>query len=165
MALKTTDLRLGDDQPGAQRTASHWTPGRPHESASLARSLRHCLIVAATAFAILAAGQPRIAHSQVVELVVVDVHAVAKGYRMSKLKGTDVRNDKNEKIGDIDDLIITANADDFVVIQVGGFLSMGGHLVAVPFKSLKIDDNGRRIVLPGASKDALKRLPEFKYGV
>jgi hypothetical protein len=28
------------------------------------------------------------------------------------------------------------------VIQVGGFLGLGGHLVAVPFDSLKVEDAG-----------------------
>jgi hypothetical protein len=35
--------------------------------------------------------------------------------------------------------------------------------VAVPYESLVIDDEGRTIQLPGASKDELKKLPELKY--
>jgi hypothetical protein len=49
------------------------------------------------------------------------------------------------------------------VLQVGGFLGLGGHLVAVPYDSLVIDDEGSKIQLPGASKDELKKLAEFKY--
>jgi hypothetical protein len=49
------------------------------------------------------------------------------------------------------------------VIQVGGFLGVGSHHVAVPFDSLKIDDTGTKIVLPGATKQQLQGLPEFKY--
>jgi hypothetical protein len=41
------------------------------------------------------------------ELVVVDVAAVAKGYRASKLTGSDVVNDHDERIGTIDDEIDT----------------------------------------------------------
>jgi hypothetical protein len=40
---------------------------------------------------------------------------------------------------------------------------MGGHLVVVPYESLNIDDTGKKIVLPGASKDELKKLNEYKY--
>jgi hypothetical protein len=40
---------------------------------------------------------------------------------------------------------------------------LGGHLVAVPFETLVIDDEGRGVQLPGASKDELKKLPEIKY--
>jgi hypothetical protein len=46
---------------------------------------------------------------------------------------------------------------------VGGFLGMGGHLVVVPYDQLVIDDTGKKITLPGASKDALKNLSEYKY--
>jgi hypothetical protein len=103
------------------------------------------------------------AFSQAVELVVVDVKAVARGYRTSKLKGTNVTNDKNEKIGEIDDIIIGRDKVLFAILQVGGFLGLGAHLVAVPYQSLVIDDTGRKIQLPGASREALKKLQEFKY--
>jgi hypothetical protein len=104
-------------------------------------------------------------YSQGVALVVVDVKEVARGWRTSKLKGTNVTNDKNEKIGEIDDIIIGRDKVLFAVIQVGGFLGVGGHLIAVPFQSLVIDDTGRKIQLPGASRDALKKLPEYKHPV
>jgi sporulation protein YlmC with PRC-barrel domain len=101
-----------------------------------------------------------------VEIVAVDVTAVAKGYRVSALLGSDVINDEDKKIGTLDDLVVAG--DDrvlFVVIQVGGFLGLGGHLVAIPYQSLVLDDtdDGLRIILPGATRDALGKLPEFDY--
>jgi hypothetical protein len=36
-------------------------------------------------------------------------------------------------------------------------------MVAVPFQSLVFDENGAKIKLPGATQEALKKLPEFKY--
>jgi hypothetical protein len=50
------------------------------------------------------------------------------------------------------------------VLQVGGFLGLGDHLVAIPYQSLVLDEPGGKIVLAGASGDELKKLPEFKYG-
>jgi sporulation protein YlmC with PRC-barrel domain len=105
----------------------------------------------------------RPAISQAVRLVTVDVNTVAQGYRVSKLTGSGVTNEKNEKIGTIDDFVIARNRSLFAVLQVGGFLGIGGHLVAVPYDSLVIDDEGSKIQLPGASKDELKKLTEFKY--
>jgi len=102
-------------------------------------------------------------YSQVVKLVTVDVNVVAQGYRVSRLTGSSVTNEKNEKIGTIDDFVIARNRSLFAVLQVGGFLGIGGHLVAVPYDSLVIDDEGSKIQLPGASKDELKKLTEFKY--
>jgi sporulation protein YlmC with PRC-barrel domain len=96
------------------------------------------------------------------EVVVVDVVAVAQGMRTDDIKGKPVVNEKNEKIGTLDDLIIGKDRVLFAILQVGGFLGLGSHFVAVPYQSLKISE-GPKIVLPGASKDALKNLPEFKY--
>jgi sporulation protein YlmC with PRC-barrel domain len=109
------------------------------------------------------AASPRSVLSQAVELVVVDVKAVAEGYRASKLTGQDVVNDQDEEIGTIDDFIIGQDKALFAILEVGGFLGLGGHLVAVPFASLKLDDMGRKIVLPGASKAKLEKLPLFEY--
>jgi hypothetical protein len=117
--------------------------------------------MAALASAVLISGSPLPAFAQVE--VVVDVKLVARGYRASKLKGTNVVNDKNEKIGEIDDIVIGRDRSVFAVLEVGGFLGVGGRLVAVQFQSLQIDDTGRKITLPGASRDALKKLPEFKH--
>ena len=101
--------------------------------------------------------------SQGVELVVVDIHAVADGYRASKLIGSSIVNDQNEKIGTIEDIIIGRDRVLFAVLQVGGFLHLGGHRVAVPYQSLVLDESGSKIKLPGATQEALKKLPEFKY--
>lgn len=109
------------------------------------------------------AASPTPVLSQVVELVVVDVKSVAKGYRASKLTGSEVVNDQNQEIGTVDDFIIDKDKVMFAILEVGGFLGVGGHLVAVPFTSLQLDDMGRKIVLPGASKDQLEKLPMFKY--
>jgi ribosomal 30S subunit maturation factor RimM len=95
--------------------------------------------------------------------VVVDVHAVADGYRASKLIGSTVVNDQNEKVGTIEDIIIGRDRVLFAVLQVGGFLHLGGHMVAVPYQSLVLDESGGKIKLPGATQEALKKLPEFKY--
>jgi sporulation protein YlmC with PRC-barrel domain len=100
-----------------------------------------------------------------VALVKVDLSVVAQGYRMSKVIGSTVINDKNEKIGTLDDVIADKEKKvlSFAVLQVGGFLGVGGRLVAVPYDSLVVDDKERKITLPGATKDELKKLSEFNY--
>jgi sporulation protein YlmC with PRC-barrel domain len=98
-----------------------------------------------------------------VALVVVDVVAVEDGYRFSKLRGQTIYNSTKEKIGELDDLIIGKDRVLFAIIQVGGFLGIGSRLVAVPYTSLQISQEGQHIVLPGATKEQLKALPEFVY--
>jgi len=59
-------------------------------------------------------------------------------WRASKLIGVNVYNDNNEKIGDIEELIVDKSGRvDNVVLGVGGFLGMGEHYVAVPIDKLK----------------------------
>ena len=99
---------------------------------------------------------------QTVTIERVDVQKLAAGYRSSKIIGSPVVNDANEKIGDVDDLLVEPSDKVlFAVLSVGGFLGMGEHLVVVPFSRLQI--TGNRVLLPGGTKDALKALPEFKY--
>lgn len=124
------------------------------------RPLFRWLIVFLAGSAISGAIAPRALGADV---VVVDVVAVAEGYRASKLRGTKVINSQNEKIGELDDLIVGKDRVLFAIIQVGGFLGIGSYFVAVPYNSLQISDNGARITLPGATKEQVKRMPEFKY--
>ena len=101
--------------------------------------------------------------SQTIELTRVDVQKLSTGYRTSKIIGSSVVNDADETIGKIDDLIVSPddNKSAYVIISVGGWLGMGTHLVAFPYENLRI--NPTKILLPGATKDGLKALPEFKY--
>ena len=117
-----------------------------------------------TALAVALAASPALSQAGVA-LVKVDLSVVSKGYRMSKLIGTTVINDKNEKIGTVDDIVADKDKKllNFAVLQVGGFLGLGGRLVVVPYDSLQIDETGQKITLPGASKDELKKLSEFNY--
>ena len=118
-------------------------------------------VAAATALAapafVLAQGTP-----QTVQLTKVDVIKVATGYRASKVIGASVVNEANDTVGKVDDIIIGQDGKTpFVVLSVGGFLGMGTKLVVLPYEQLKATEN--KLVLPGATKDALKDLPEFKY--
>jgi hypothetical protein len=116
------------------------------------------------AVAALAAPGPRPVQAQAVELVILDVVAVARGYRASRLTGSNVVNDRDERIGTLDDIILGREEPRalYGILQVGGFLGIGGHLVAVPFGSLRIAQDGK-VTLPGASREQLRRLPEFVY--
>jgi sporulation protein YlmC with PRC-barrel domain len=59
-------------------------------------------------------------------------------WRASKLVGINVYNEANEKIGDINDVILDKSGRvENVVLGVGGFLGMGEHYVAVAYDKLK----------------------------
>jgi sporulation protein YlmC with PRC-barrel domain len=58
-------------------------------------------------------------------------------WRASKLTGVDVYNEANEKIGDIEELILDKSGKiERVVVGIGGFLGVGEHHVAVAFDKL-----------------------------
>jgi hypothetical protein len=106
---------------------------------------------------------PRPVLAQPVDLVTVDAKTVAKGYRSSQLIGSPVVNDKDERIGTIEDVVIGKDRDLYAVLQVGGFLGIGGRLIAVPFQKLVLDHPDGKITLPGASRKELAKLPEIKF--
>lgn len=66
-------------------------------------------------------------------------------WRASKLMGLDVYNDSNEKLGDINELILDKDGKvSAVVIGVGGFLGMGEHDIAVSMDKLKFKEEAVR---------------------
>jgi sporulation protein YlmC with PRC-barrel domain len=122
-------------------------------------------VLATTAAALfLIASAPSYAQgaAQTVQLTKIDVVKVASGYRASKIIGKAVVNDANETVGTVDDVILGIDGNSaFVVLSVGGFLGVGTKLVALPYNSLKVQAD--KVTMPGATKDAVKSLPEFKY--
>ena len=59
-------------------------------------------------------------------------------WRASKLIGLNVYNDKNEKLGDISEILLDKSGKvDGVVLGVGGFLGMGKHDILVQMDKLK----------------------------
>ena len=117
------------------------------------------LVVAAAA----ADSVAQTAGSSVVSVSVAEVKEVAKGWSAKKqILGKDVYNDTGDKIGEIDDLIVAPNKSvSYAIVGVGGFLGLGERDVAVPVSRFK--QQMGKIVLKGATKDALKAAPEFKY--
>jgi hypothetical protein len=110
----------------------------------------------------------------------------ANQWRASKLVGVDVYGPNDEKVGDINDVLISHDGQvAAVVIGVGGFLGIGEKNVALPYASLQWSDQprtGRSSTGAGTtanttthreypdhatlamSKDDLKNAPDFKWG-
>ena len=68
-----------------------------------------------------------------------DAKMALKGsWRASKLMGLNVYNEANEKLGDINELLVDKSGKiEAVVIGIGGFLGMGEHDIAVSMDKLK----------------------------
>jgi sporulation protein YlmC with PRC-barrel domain len=87
--------------------------------------------------------------------------------RTSKVVGSSVYNDHDEKVGSIDDLVIDKEGHINAILSVGGFLGMGSKYVEVPYANLTFGntqrDSDNRVVLKGATKESLKSDPGFNY--
>jgi len=99
---------------------------------------------------------------QEVALTPLEATEVARGYRAETLKLKPVVNDKNETVGRINDFIFGKDGNIYAVLAVGDFTGLGGHLIAIPFRSLKLDDPSGYIVLSGASRAALGKTSGFR---
>jgi hypothetical protein len=89
------------------------------------------------------------------------------GMRTSKIVGSSVYNDQNQKIGSIDDLVIGSDHSIHAVLSVGGFLGMNAKLVAIPFNKLQFGNtkgsSDNRVVLPGTTKEQLTSMPAYHF--
>ena len=80
------------------------------------------------------------------------------------LLGKNVYGKDNQKIGEVEDIILDSNGKATqLVIASGGFLGIGEKEVAVDFSEATWDQNQDRVQLSGMSMEEIKALPEFKY--
>jgi sporulation protein YlmC with PRC-barrel domain len=80
-----------------------------------------------------------------------------------KMIGRTVVNPNNEKVGDVEGVLIDRDGRSrYVVIGVGGFLGMGEKDVAVRWEELSFADNNEKIVI-NATKDQLSALPAHRF--
>jgi len=119
-------------------------------------------------FASIALTAPAISHAQVagstlIGVSVTEMRDVTTGWSAKRqILGQSIFNDKNERVGSIDDIIVAPDkAVSYAVINAGGFTGLTKHDVAVPISQLKLVDN--KLVLAGATKEALKASPAFEY--
>ena len=109
------------------------------------------------AFAQLAGGTTTVGVS------VVESTQIASGWSVKKtLMGKTIYNDADQKVGKVEDLIISPDKKlSYVIVGAGGFLGMGRNDVAVPVT--QIEDKGGKLVMAGATKETVKNMPQFTY--
>jgi sporulation protein YlmC with PRC-barrel domain len=86
-------------------------------------------------------------------------------WRSSDFVGKPVYSRNDERVGEIDDLLMTTDGKiAAAVVGVGGFLGMGERKVAIAFPSIQMtkDSNGVDRLSVQVSKDMLKTAPEYK---
>jgi sporulation protein YlmC with PRC-barrel domain len=128
-----------------------------------AMKLSHLLILSSLVLIAPNVVRAQVAGSTVVGVAAAEMRDVAMGWSAKRqVLGAPVYNDQNERIGNVDDIIISPDkAISYAIINAGGFLQVTKHDVAVPVSQLKLVEG--KLVLPGATRDALKASPEFEY--
>jgi sporulation protein YlmC with PRC-barrel domain len=93
----------------------------------------------------------------------VTLEAIAIGWSAKRdVLGKTVYNEEGKKVGIITDVIIAPdNAISYLIIGAGGFVGIKRHNVAIPANQVTADLD--KIVLPGATKEAIKAMPKFEY--
>src|SRR5262245_17378137 len=105
----------------------------------------------------------QVAGSTTLGVTVEEQKVLAVGWSAKKtILDKAVYNSSNEKIGEVEDLIITPEkAVSYAIVGTGGFLGVAQHNVAIPVGQLRLQ--GDKLMLPGATKESLKALPQFEY--
>jgi sporulation protein YlmC with PRC-barrel domain len=124
---------------------------------------KHILVLASIALTAPTVSRAQVAGSTLIGVSVTEMRDVSNGWSAKrKILGQPVFNDKDERIGSIDDIIIAPDkAVSYAIINAGGFIGLTKHDVAIPVSQLKLADN--KLVLAGATKEALKASPPFEY--
>jgi sporulation protein YlmC with PRC-barrel domain len=81
-------------------------------------------------------------------------------YEISQLYGSYVKNPQGEYLGRIEDFIIEKDRISYLIVVHGGFVGMGGKLIAVPFEACSFDPKGPGFVL-NVSREKMGSAPAF----
>lgn len=102
---------------------------------------------------------------QPLALTVTEKSVMPTGLSVTKsVLNQTVYNAQNEKVGRVEDLILSLDKQvTFAIVGAGGFLGLGRHLVAVPVRFFQMDEDKKRLMLPNGTKDQLMSLPKFRY--
>jgi sporulation protein YlmC with PRC-barrel domain len=123
----------------------------------------HILMLAGIALTVPTVSHAQVAGSTLIGVTVTEMRDVANGWSTKRqILGQHVFNDKDERVGSIEDIIIAPDkAVSYAIINAGGFVGLTKHDVAIPVSQLKLVD--KKLVLAGATKEALKASPPFEY--
>jgi sporulation protein YlmC with PRC-barrel domain len=123
----------------------------------------HILILASIALTAPAMSHAQVAGSTLLGVSVAEMRNVTLGWSAKRqIMGQPVFNDKDERIGSIDDIVVAPDkAVSYAIVNAGGFTGLTKHDVAIPVSQLKLVD--KKLVLAGATKEALKASPPFEY--
>ena len=97
----------------------------------------HLIVLAGLAIAAPAISHAQVAGTTLLGASYTELRDVAMGWSAKRqILGRPVYNDLDERVGSIDDVIVTTDKSvSYAIINAGGFLAVAKHDVAVPVSS------------------------------
>lgn len=91
-----------------------------------------------------------------------DSAKVGKFHKASKLIGMNIKNQQNEELGEVQELVVDLSNGriSYVVMGVGGILGIGEKYIAVPPSAFNQGPEGEQLVL-NANKSKIEQAPGF----
>ncbi|HEY1998939.1 PRC-barrel domain-containing protein [Paraburkholderia sp.] len=121
-----------------------------------------CLLASTLGLAALDA-HAQVAGAQPLGISVEESSAIVAGWSVRKsILNKPVFNENGQRVGVIHDIIVAPDKSvSYAIIAANQFLGVAHHDVAIPIEQLDFADG--KLVLAGATKQAIKSLPEFEY--
>lgn len=91
-----------------------------------------------------------------------EANSPAQRLTATSIIGDDIESPQGESLGTIDNLMInlaTGNIE-YVVVEFGDFLGVGGKLFAIPFSEFRLDEE-KEVFILNRDKEYLKNSPGF----
>jgi len=111
---------------------------------------------------------PVVSHAQIAGSTLLgasyaELRDVTLGWSAKRqILGQAVYNSLDERVGSVDDIIVRSDKSvTYAIVNAGGFTGLTKHDVAIPVSQFK--RVGDRLVVDGATRDALKAAPPFEY--
>ena len=125
--------------------------------------LTHILVLAIVATAAPAISQAQVAGSTLLGASYGELRDIKLGWSAKRqILGQAVYNSLDERVGSVEDLIVKSDKSvTYAIVNAGGFIGLTKHNVAVPVSQFKMV--GDKLVLDGATREALKASPSFEY--
>ena len=131
------------------------------------KDMKHAKILMCASIALMTSivAQAQVAGSAIPGVTALELRELATlGWSAKRqVLGVPVFNDKGERIGTVDDIVMAPDmARAYAIIGVGGFLGVRKRDVAIRLTQLIRQVDGS-FVLVGATKDVVKALPPFEF--
>ena len=127
--------------------------------------MKHANLLVAASLVLMISGvvHAQVAGSTLIGVAAAELREVATGWSAKRqVLGQPVFNDKSEKIGTVDDIIVSpSKAVSYAIVGVGGFLGVAKHDVAIPVNQFSQTEG--KLVLAGGSREAIEAMPPFDY--